>query len=89
MKKYTLEVIEDNKFFKFKSTNDGFSSVTILGILEAKKTDILKQMAGTIKPDIIERTLIVDKSECTNPKLYTINRFSNNVELKFKTLMRG
>lgn len=63
MKRYEFIVIEDGKNYTFNSTNEGFNAFEILGILEKKKIDILEQIEGKIKPDVINRTSIVDKSK--------------------------
>jgi len=52
-KKYTLEVIhKKNGQMCFNATNDGFHAFELLGFLEMKKIDIIKQIKGEIEPDI-------------------------------------
>lgn len=45
---------------KMERINDGFSPYEILGILEEAQQDILDQIRGNVKPDIIKRTVIKD-----------------------------
>ena len=63
-KKYTLTAE-----FKYNETehgysqhmirrNDGFSGYEIIGILEEAKQDVLNQLAGKMKPDIIKREVV-------------------------------
>lgn len=60
IKTYTIEVeLTDGKNI-VRRTNDGFNPYELLGILEHTQLEILAQMAGNIKPDIIKRTLIDD-----------------------------
>ena len=58
MKKFVLEVTEEKKEMAFKSRCEGFNCLEILGILERKKTDIMQQMEGLIKPDFIKREYV-------------------------------
>lgn len=58
--------IEDGKL-KMKRVNDGFNSIELLGILQMATIEILNQIQGKIKPDIIERRVIVDKKEPSTP----------------------
>ena len=59
MKRYML-VAEENgdDSTKIQSSNDGFQSTELLGILYWKIHDILKQMSGEFKPDVIKRNVI-------------------------------
>ena len=61
MKKFTLTVTEDDNGNTMSSTNEGFTALEILGILEYKQDDVLSQMKGIIKPNKITRNLIVDE----------------------------
>ena len=58
-KKWTIELQQlDNDLVRLKRINRGFTAYELLGIISHTKDDILKQMSGEIKPDIIERKLI-------------------------------
>jgi hypothetical protein len=46
-------------------TNDGFSAIELLGILEMTQLDIMAQLAGTFKPDFIKRNVVKDEGETT------------------------
>ena len=41
--------------------NRGFNAYELLGLLEETQLDILKQMAGKIRPDVIRRTVIEEE----------------------------
>ena len=41
-------------------TNDGFTAVELLGVIELTRVEIIDQMRGMIKPDVIKRTVIKD-----------------------------
>lgn len=59
IKRYSLEVILDEAGdVQMNSENEGFSAFDIIGILEHKKQDILNQLSGRIKPDIVSRKVI-------------------------------
>ena len=61
-KVYTIEVkIYSDGTSNMKRTCDGFHFYELLGILDFTRDEILEQIKGTIKPDIIERRVIVDK----------------------------
>lgn len=60
-KKWAVELTDNGDFVTLNRTNEGFTAYELLGILTQAKEDILKQMAGEIKPDIINRKVIEDK----------------------------
>jgi hypothetical protein len=53
----TIEQFNDGST-TMKRTSDGFLGFELLGLIEQMKQDILKQLSGDIKPDIIERKYI-------------------------------
>jgi hypothetical protein len=57
-KTYKIEVIEDENGFKLNREVEGFNPLELLGLLEMTQMDILKQMAGDVKPDKISRVVI-------------------------------
>jgi len=61
MKKYTLTAKLTSKGFLLRRKNDGFSSVELLGILHLSMEEILDQLKGNIKPDIIIRQVVTNK----------------------------
>lgn len=63
LKSYTIKVIEQNDEIKIHRTNDGFTSVELLGLLEYTQIDIMRQMAGQIRPTVIKRNVIDDNKE--------------------------
>ena len=40
--------------------NDGFGPLELIGMLEFSKDEIIKQIKGNIKPDIIKRQVVID-----------------------------
>ena len=46
---------------KMTRTCDGFNLIEILGLTTLVQLEVMKQIKGTIKPDIIERKVIVRK----------------------------
>ena len=60
-KKWVIELISNGDFVTLNRTNEGFTAYELLGILTQAKEDILKQIAGEIKPNIINRKIIEDK----------------------------
>ena len=59
---YTIECMEySDGTNAMKRVCDGFNSIELLGLLDYIREEILKQMKGKIKPDIVERKVIVDK----------------------------
>lgn len=63
MRKYTIEYGEDPDKpgkMKLKRVCDGFNAFELLGVLEFIQMEILDQISGKIKPDIIERVAITE-----------------------------
>lgn len=58
LKKYTIETYEQNGENIMAKCNDGFNAMELLGIMEVSKEDIINQIKGFVKPDIIKRTVI-------------------------------
>lgn len=59
VKKYTVEVnVLEGGRFTMNRTNEGFEVMELLGVLEHTKNDILQQIAGGIKPEIVKRKVI-------------------------------
>jgi hypothetical protein len=60
MNKYFLIRISENEngTLKISSRNDGFTPLELIGLLSYKMDDIMAQMKGEIKPDVIERELV-------------------------------
>lgn len=46
---------------KLSRKSDGFNAFELLGLLDLTRGEIILQMQGNIKPDFIERQVIVDK----------------------------
>jgi hypothetical protein len=53
----TCEITKDDKV-RIDRVCDGFTAIELLGILEYTQLDILKQMSGEIRPDIVNRTVV-------------------------------
>jgi len=58
LKRYTIETYEQNGENIMAKCNDGFNAMELLGIMEVSKEDIINQIKGFVKPDIIKRTVI-------------------------------
>lgn len=56
-KSYTIQLETTDKV-KLIRINDGFNPYELLGLLEQIQLDILQQLSGDVKPDIIERNII-------------------------------
>ncbi len=57
IKTYTIQ-LENSDKVKLIRKNNGFSPYELLGLLEQIQLDILQQLSGDIKPDIIQRNII-------------------------------
>jgi len=61
-KTYTLELIEhEDGGTQLIRTNDGFDAFELLGLLELAQLEIIEQIKGNIKPDIIKRNIVKDE----------------------------
>ena len=56
-KSYTIQLETTDKV-KLIRINDGFNPYELLGLLEQIQLDIIEQLSGDVKPDIIERNII-------------------------------
>ena len=61
-KRWIFEVVETKEGQHLSRTNDGFSPLELLGLLEFTRAEVIKQMEGEIHPDIVTRKVIVDSS---------------------------
>jgi len=64
-KKYILQVIDNGDNgdkVTVMSLNDGFTAYEVLGLLDMKREDVIDQIKGNIKPDIIKREFVKDDS---------------------------
>jgi len=68
-KHFIFEVTEVDGRLTFKSEGNGFFIYEALGFLEWKKADLLGQIAGTIKPDVVSRTCIIDGDKNTEQQV--------------------
>jgi hypothetical protein len=56
---YTIEqitYIDGNT--ELKRVNDGFNALELMGLLELSKDDIIDQIKGVVKPDVVKRKVI-------------------------------
>ena len=61
-RKWVVEHITyDDGKCELKRTNDGFNSFELMGILELSKDDIINQIKGNVKPDIVKRKVKLNK----------------------------
>ena len=64
MKKYTLEIESDGNGIRMKGVNDGFTALELLGLVEAKKNDIIAQIRGDIVPEIEHKRIVKVNDLC-------------------------
>lgn len=57
-KKYTITLTIDKKVSNLKRVNDGFTHLELLGLLSLTTQEIIEQMKGNIKPDLVERKAV-------------------------------
>ena len=58
-RKWTIEHITFNDGSTALSrTNDGFNAFELMGLLALSKDDIINQMKGNVKPEVIKRKVI-------------------------------
>jgi hypothetical protein len=62
-KKFILVVCNNGDTLQVHSKNDGYTSLEIIGLLDFKKNDIIKQICGEVKPDVIKRTVVVEEQK--------------------------
>ena len=60
MKKYTIEIIDEDGSLIMNRLNDGFNAHELLGLVTHVQQDLIKQIEGTIEPDVIKRSVIED-----------------------------
>ena len=61
VKTWTMtEFTHDDQSTVLNRKNDGFSFIELLGLIEFARIDILKQINGEMKPDIIKREVVQD-----------------------------
>ena len=59
---YTIErIVAEDGTVTIRRINDGFHSVELLGYLTMAQKDVMDQIQGIFKPDVITRTAIVDE----------------------------
>jgi len=64
MKRYTIEIEEDENGKSCVTRRaENFSAIELLGILEHTQMEIVKQMAGEIRPDKITREVVITDAE--------------------------
>ena len=55
---YTIHLTRKDNKLTLERTNDGFTPFELLGLCEFLSREIVQQIAGDIKPDIIKRNVI-------------------------------
>jgi len=56
-------IIYNDGTTELKRTNDGFNSLELMGLLELSKDDIINQIKGNVKPDIIKRKVKLNNEQ--------------------------
>jgi hypothetical protein len=59
-KEFTMKVTCNGEGLNISTEACGFSGLELLGLLAWKQQDLIDQMRGTIKPDIVTRTRIAE-----------------------------
>jgi hypothetical protein len=60
--RYTIEnIVYSDGTASMRRKNEGFSGIELLGILEMTQLEIIQEIAGKLKPDVITREVVVDK----------------------------
>jgi len=58
---YSIEIIHyDDHTYRMNRVCDGFTPIELIGILEFTQREIIEQIAGKFKPDVVKRTYIKD-----------------------------
>jgi hypothetical protein len=64
LRKWIVEhIIYNDGTTELKRTNDGFNSFELMGLLELSKDDIINQIKGNVKPDIIKRKVKLNNEQ--------------------------
>ena len=58
LKKYTIELISKDDKTIIRRTCDGFGAHELLGLVTLAQQEIIHQIKGSIRPDIIERRVV-------------------------------
>ena len=58
IKKYVLEVNIKGGILEIATDCEGFAPLELLGLLAWKQQDIIDQMKGNVKPDIVKRGFV-------------------------------
>lgn len=62
-RKYTIDVTDyTDGTSSMERVNEGFNGLELIGILEFARSEIIQQLKGQFKPDIITRTVIQEKT---------------------------
>ncbi len=68
MKRFNLEITLEDDELSVSSENDGFKPLELLGFFAWKQKDIINQIEGKVKPNIVKRTLIKSDAELKEDK---------------------
>jgi len=64
LRKWIVEhIIYNDGTTELKRTNDGFNALELMGVLELSKDDIINQIKGNVKPDIIKRKVKLNNEQ--------------------------
>lgn len=59
MKTYELKIsLDENLKIIVDTKNCGFNSLELLGLLELKKEDIMRQLRGEMQPEYVRKVMI-------------------------------
>jgi len=66
MKKYILEITETENGLKMKGECNGFNAFELVGFLSHKIEDIMRQIRGEIRPNMVRDFIEQQWEEITN-----------------------
>lgn len=64
-KKYTIS-LKGGKNGILSRVNEGFTAIELLGLCNLISLEIMQQMKGDIKPDIIKREVVIEEDKDDN-----------------------
>jgi hypothetical protein len=63
---YTIEFTETEEGTQLRRVNDGFNPFELLGIIAIIKDELVEQMKGHMKPDVIKREVVEPEKKPSN-----------------------
>jgi hypothetical protein len=60
-KTWTFTMEDDGNKTRLQRVNDGFTPFELLGLCAMIQHDVLDQMRGVVRPDVVTREVVVEK----------------------------